>query len=304
MRNLLFILTAISLTLFSCDDGNIIDVELDFNDTFNACEETDLVLYKTKTDPTESLSVVISNYSISEVLVVDENKTFSVTKSGIFNYRTYSNVSLPNDLFCSVIPSSEINITQDYKSDCQVLIETVLTEDDNDGIPAELEDINGDGDLENDDTDNDGIPNYLDVDDDGDNVLTKNEDPDPDGDGNLDDALNTNADEDSIPDYLDNDDDGDGVKTRDEETDSQDQNPANDITNSNVGADYLNKDVADNTITKATVYRTHPIQQTYEVRATVTGISIEILSQDVFDFGFLTGNSDLTNSRTGEPVFN
>ena len=120
------------------------------------------------------------------------------------------------------------------KAPVQLIINTVLTEDDNDGIPAALEDINGNGNLDDDDTDGDGIPNYIDVDDDGDNILTKDENPDPNGDGILDDAQDTDGD--GIPDYLDNDDDGDGVLTRDEENQSQDQNPANDITNSDVGA--------------------------------------------------------------------
>ncbi|WP_338407293.1 FKBP-type peptidylprolyl isomerase [uncultured Flavobacterium sp.] len=52
---------------------------------------------------------------------------------------------------------------------------------DNDGIPSYLEDFDGDGYMRNlaagvdnpDDTDKDGIPNFLDVDDDGDNYTTK-----------------------------------------------------------------------------------------------------------------------------------
>lgn len=63
---------------------------------------------------------------------------------------------------------------------------------DNDGVLSILEDINKDGDVRNDDTDEDLIPNYLDIDDDGDGILTIDEgDGDTDGDG--------------IPDYLDTD---------------------------------------------------------------------------------------------------
>ena len=51
---------------------------------------------------------------------------------------------------------------------------------DGDGVLSYLEDINGDGYLNKlDDTDGDGIPDYLDIDDDGDGVLTKNEIKDP-----------------------------------------------------------------------------------------------------------------------------
>ena len=54
---------------------------------------------------------------------------------------------------------------------------------DNDGIPNYLEELTGDGQyvvytdasLQDDDTDSDGRPNYVDTDDDGDRILTKNE---------------------------------------------------------------------------------------------------------------------------------
>ena len=59
---------------------------------------------------------------------------------------------------------------------------------DQDGIISILEDIDNDGIVTNDDTDKDGIANYLDVDDDNDGILTKDEDTtkDTDGDGILD----------------------------------------------------------------------------------------------------------------------
>ncbi|MBJ7883049.1 FKBP-type peptidyl-prolyl cis-trans isomerase [Gelidibacter salicanalis] len=50
-----------------------------------------------------------------------------------------------------------------------------IMDHDGDGIPSYLEDLAGDGNLENDDTDGDGWPNYLDPDDDGDRILTINE---------------------------------------------------------------------------------------------------------------------------------
>ena len=44
-----------------------------------------------------------------------------------------------------------------------------------DGVPSYFEDLNGDVFLGNDDTDENGIADYVDVDDDGDGVLTINE---------------------------------------------------------------------------------------------------------------------------------
>jgi len=55
------------------------------------------------------------------------------------------------------------------------LVETELGDQDFDTVPSIYEDINGDGSVLDDDTDSDGIPNFGDVDDDGDGRLTKNE---------------------------------------------------------------------------------------------------------------------------------
>lgn len=298
MKKSLFVILFINLIFsFSCSDGDVIAVEFDFNDTFQACGETDLVFYKTKNDPSESLSIFIQNLTLDEIINVEANNSLVTTTTGVFNYRTYNNATLPANLFCSEVPSSEIKIAQDYQSTATAIITSTLTKDDNDGIPAALEDINGNGNLEDDDTDGDGIPNYLDADDDGDNVLTKDENPDPNKDGILNDAQDTDGD--GIPDYLDADDDGDGILTRDEETDTQDQNPRNDVTEGI--ADYLNKDVAISY--PATAYRVHTINSSYLVTLTVTGISLEILSQDEFDFGVLE-NSILSDSEQVVPPFN
>lgn len=70
---------------------------------------------------------------------------------------------------------------------------------DNDNVPSYKEDLDGDGNLNNDDTDKDGIPNYFDKDDDGDGVLTKNEDANGDGDPTNDFSDPTNP---TLPDYL------------------------------------------------------------------------------------------------------
>jgi gliding motility-associated-like protein len=61
------------------------------------------------------------------------------------------------------------------------------------------------------DTDGDGIPDFADIDDDDDGVLTKYEVPDPNGDSIPDDALD--SDQETVPNYLDIDDDDDGVLT-------------------------------------------------------------------------------------------
>ncbi|MBC8755998.1 hypothetical protein H2O64_15075 [Kordia sp. YSTF-M3] len=75
---------------------------------------------------------------------------------------------------------------------------TGFVDSDGDGIFDSFEDLNGDNDLTNDDTDQDGVPNYLDADDDGDGIDTADEDYDGDND-----PTNDDSDGDQIPDYLD-----------------------------------------------------------------------------------------------------
>lgn len=79
------------------------------------------------------------------------------------------------------------------------LYDSEIADHDKDGIPSYMEDLNNNQDLMDDDTDGNGVPNYLDNDDDGDRRLTRDEiiiHPDgtlefPDTNGN------------GIPDYLD-----------------------------------------------------------------------------------------------------
>ncbi|MEW4922708.1 hypothetical protein [Algibacter sp. 2305UL17-15] len=329
MRNLFLLLSSICfLFIFSCSDGDVFTVEFDFDDTFQACEESDLLFYKTKEEPTETLSVLFTSLTLEE-LFETEVDTLTFEETATFNYRTYNRTDLPNDLFCTIIPPSNLNIVVDESSSCTAKIIRILIEDDNDGIPSEFEGPNGIdplGDDDNDgvynylddnsndktigdvdekiedgfDTDGDGLANFIDADDDGDNVFTKNEKPDVDGDGSPSDAQD--FDKDGTPDYLDSDDDGDGTLTRDEENNTQNQNPLDDITNPDVGADYLNPAVK--TETPATAYKEHSISQTYTVNMVVEDISLDFLLQEELNFGFLTGLSELTNTRKVTPVFN
>lgn len=111
---------------------------------------------------------------------------------------------------------------------------------DNDSVATADEDANLDSNLANDDTDFDGIPNYLDNDDDGDLVLTNVEYVfGRSGNG----ALSVlDSDGDTIPNYLDNDDDGDGLLTFLEDYDGN-GNPGDDDTNGNLLPDYLENSI-------------------------------------------------------------
>lgn len=305
MRKLFYFLSVCFL-LTGCNDGDIITVDIDFEDTFDYCGE--LVFYKTKSDPSESLSLQL-NATIEDFIelnndnmLVNPSESFTINgSSNTFFYRTY-NTTLPSSYFCQEI-TPNITITNNSESTTgTVTVTTILTEDDNDGIPAEIEDDNLDEDDDPStnpkDTDGDGIPDYLDDDDDGDNVPTATENPNYSISSGFADAQDTDGD--TTPDYLDTDDDGDGVLTRDEENESVDQNPTNDITDNIIGADYLNDQISETVI--ATAYRAHTIKQTFTITVDITDFNLPPLTQDDYEFGTLSPAPSQT--RTITPEFN
>ncbi len=84
----------------------------------------------------------------------------------------------------------------------QITLQDVkLTDLDSDNVLSINEDLNGNRNMTDDDTDGDGIPDFADTDDDGDGTLTKYEDINRDGN-----PMNDDTDDDGIPNYLDTDD--------------------------------------------------------------------------------------------------
>lgn len=129
----------------------------------------------------------------------------------------------------------QIDFCGDEDGSIQVIIDGLnCSDDDGDGIPNIFEDFDGDMNLDNDDTDGDTIPNYLDDDDDGDGILTIFETKDEDGN-----PVDTDGDMDV--DYLDSDDDGDGTSTSNENADpNMDGNPDDAVDTDGDGTpDYL-----------------------------------------------------------------
>jgi len=97
---------------------------------------------------------------------------------------------------CADVNASNYN--PDVTPDCAQISLCTYTDSDGDSLPDYREDLNGNTDLQDDDTDEDGIPNFMDNDDDGDNILTIDEDKN--GNGNL---FDDDEDNDGIPDFLD-----------------------------------------------------------------------------------------------------
>lgn len=81
------------------------------------------------------------------------------------------------------------------------LYENEMGDQDNDGVPSVVEDLNSNKLEEDDDTDDDGLPNYADTDDDNDGRPTSDE-IEIDGEGNI---TYPDEDGDGIVDYLDSD---------------------------------------------------------------------------------------------------
>ncbi|WP_281846563.1 hypothetical protein [Olleya namhaensis] len=301
------------LSLFSCDDGDIITTELDFDDTFEACG--DLVFFKVKTEPNETLSLQLDSpsFTVASLLETEVNAdnallvdlvTTDVTVAsvaGLFKFRSYT--SDPTNFFCNDVPPNGIQIVEEYTTTSGTAYFTVsLIEDDNDGIPAELEDDNLDGDNDHTtnplDTDGDGLPDYLDADDDGDNVLTASESVAYTETDGLNNALDTDGD--GIANYLDNDDDGDGIPTRNEEVTTFDNNPTNDVSDSTFGPDYLNPIFMNNH--QPTSFRSHSISQEFTVTLKFENISFPEIIYDETNFGTLD-DSLTSKTRTITPPF-
>ncbi|WP_177229072.1 T9SS type A sorting domain-containing protein [Pustulibacterium marinum] len=123
------------------------------------------------------------------------------------------------------------------------LIALDCTDTDADGVLDSAEDLNGNGNLEDDDTDLDNIPNYMDADDDGDWVPTLVEVTLTTG--LVQDLHHTviDTDGDLIENYLDNDDDNDTILTIYEDYNGN-GDPTDDDTDENGVPDYLQYEVA------------------------------------------------------------
>ncbi|GLB53238.1 hypothetical protein NBRC110019_22780 [Neptunitalea chrysea] len=257
MKKVVSIFLVISM-FFSCDDGDIAVADIDFSDSdIELCGE--YLFYKLRNDDSESLSLHITNSSEDITrLIGEETYTINNTTNTLI-YRVYNGVA--SDYFCNELQPSTPIVTSEWAVlSGTVSITTTLTEDDNDGVDFDDEEpgsMNSDGEYPDAiDTDGDGLPNYKDFDDDGDNIPTEDEDIDEDGD-----PTNDDTDGDGIPNYLDNDDDDDGILTINESIDG-DLNPANDYAAGNNLPNYLLN--TETTALIAAQYIEHTYYKTYE----------------------------------------
>jgi hypothetical protein len=157
---------------------------------------------------------VLTQFNVAEFFIEAVDGTVSYTNAGV------GVMFLPSGLgfFAETPLNSNIPLYSPLIFKFE-LYQTEINDHDGDGVPSYLEDLDGNFELANDDTDEDGIQDFIDVDDDGDGTLTIEEDledidinNDSSGDGVLDndldgdgDPTNDDTDGDGIPNYLDTD---------------------------------------------------------------------------------------------------
>jgi hypothetical protein len=233
MKKILVILAA--LLIWSCDDGDILVTSFDFDEqTLQTCTDFDFVYFKINADNNETLALQFSTALPFQTEVGEQEISLSSTNQ--VTYRRF-NSDVTASYFCNAIPPTQPTVVEEFTSNVgDITLVTDGTLDDDDGIPAELE--------MGMDSDSDGIEDYLDFDDDGDNVPTLFE-----GvvitDGVIDPLLTRDTDGDGKFDYLDIDDDGDGILTIDEDP-NMDLDPMNDNSDPDMDTldDYLNQNIA------------------------------------------------------------
>ncbi len=284
------LLTLLGLsTITSCDDGDIVVTSFEFDDvSLQSCagfETDEFVFFKINTSVNEAilLKAIVPGYNET----TETNNAIPITIDGLTNevvYRQF-NTAITNSYFCSTVPQSGVRVTNELngiEGSASITV-AIVSEDDNDGVPAEEEDINNNGNLEDDDTDNDGIPNYKDQDDDNDNILTFAEldNGDPDNDSFRD------TDDDGTPDYLEKDDDNDGILTINEDVD-QNGNPRDDDSNGNDIPNYLDKEDQITVVNNPSQPNT--VETVFRTSVNVSGLEFDIedenFESDSFSFGF------------------
>ncbi|WCO02783.1 FKBP-type peptidyl-prolyl cis-trans isomerase [Psychroserpens ponticola] len=176
-------------TPYSSDTVNINYIGLltdgeDFDSTANS-EDLDLITL------IEAWRLVLPNFGTTTEIVENEDGTYSYDNYGLGVMFVPSGLAYFNAPPFGI--SSYSNLIFKFE-----LYTTEANDHDGDLIMSYIEDLNNDGNVFDDDTDNNDLPDFLDIDDDGDGILTKYEDLDNDGD-----PTNDDTDEDGIPNYLD-----------------------------------------------------------------------------------------------------
>ena len=156
---------------------------------------------------------VLPEYNNAEDFIVNSDGTVTYNNPGI------GIMFLPSGLGYYSAAAGTVPVYSNLIFKFKVF-QSEVNDHDFDNVPSHLEDLNGDYDLTNDDSDEDTFADFIDSDDDNDGTLTIDEDLEPDSDLTVDrdgdgdptndigdgDPTNDDTDGDGIPNYLDPDD--------------------------------------------------------------------------------------------------
>lgn len=159
-------------------DGSVVPVSFDLTAVVNGFQD------------------VMTEFNIAEDIIINSDGTLEAVNPGI------GAMFIPSGLGYYVNPpgGSEIPIYAQLIFTFS-LYDVTEGDQDNDGVPSIIEDLNSNQLEEDDDTDEDGLPNYIDADDDNDGRPTS-EEIEIDAEGNI---TFPDTDGDGIVDYLDSD---------------------------------------------------------------------------------------------------
>ncbi len=150
-------------------------------------------------------SIGVSKFKAGDDIIINNDGTSSISNNGIGLIIIPSGLAYFNGSGSNGSIPAYSNLI--FKIDTGLFVED--TDWDGDGIPSILEDLDGDGNLNSDNTDrkqeedlfSPAFPNHTDTDDDNDGILTRDE-IEIDSNGNI---TFPDSDGDGTPDYLDND---------------------------------------------------------------------------------------------------
>jgi hypothetical protein len=282
-----FFLLLMPILFQGCNDGDFIVTNFDFEDAqLQQCgDATNVVFFKINPQVNESISLNIP--TSQELFIETGTQTFNLsTTESVVNYRGFDD-TVTQSYYCNAIPATSPGVVLEYIGNSgivRLISETTL--DDFDGVDFVNSDElsqEGFGDF-----DGDGIANYHDFDDDGDNVSTSQEIGD--------DPLNPrDTDLDGMPDYLDPDDDNDGILTIYEDI-NQNLNPADDIATPGGLPNYLDPDLAIGVVIEA--YKEHVYNRTSNGTIIIDNLVLVSTQEQIIIETFTLGDIDQIRNET------
>ncbi|MDH7446845.1 hypothetical protein [Aquimarina sp. 2201CG14-23] len=140
MINKLSVLLLLVLFSISCSEGDIIDISVDLNGDLQHCSnenDNTFVFFTIESETNRSLSVnfssssfIITPTTVADISITEPTIITLNTTSNQFLYREFDTMINGSEYFCSSIPPSNVNVTQELvSSNGTAEITYVLTDD-------------------------------------------------------------------------------------------------------------------------------------------------------------------------------